>query len=275
MPTASLILAMPWGCCRGSFSTPWKAHPASASLPLLAGRWNKGRSVRQIPRHTQTHTLLIPFVCPSPCSHSPRSPPHSRPPRCLIPGWLMALQVPAGMDALALGFSSRNPLKRSCCCCFASPSPPSPAAGKQKKKNPKNGGKRGGKSRIAHPPPQRGLRLLGAGQRGGPALCERGERAEMGREVLAGLEKRPCIPPPAKSFPFSVAAFLRGSMESSLRWEGAATASPAPAGLGSGAPGTGKGCPSHPECPAAGSSRPTSISEEHEPKILQSLGIFH
>lgn len=209
---------------------PLESSPGTCLPSPFAGRWKKGRSVRQIPRHS--HTPLIPFVCPSPCSHSPFSPAlpptsvsHSRmahgSPGTCRDGW---------MDA-TLGFSSRNPLARSCR--FAFPSPPSPqpnaAAGKQKT------GERGGKCRAAHPPPQRGLRFLWEGRRGGPALRERGERAAMGRDVLAGLDKCPGIPPP-KSFPFSAAAFLQGSMESSIAlcWEQAATASPASARLGSG-----------------------------------------
>lgn len=166
------------------------------------------------------------------------------------------------MDA-TLGFSSRNPLARSCR--FAFPSPPSPqpnaAAGKQKT------GERGGKCRAAHPPPQRGLRFLWEGRRGGLALRERGERAEMGRDVLAGLDKCPGIPP-LKSFPFSAAAFLRGIHGElnpivlgaschrlpSIRQAGIREA-------------TGKCCLSHPECPTVGSSRPTSCPRDTNKKF--------
>lgn len=122
------ILATPWGCCHGSFSPPGKLTRHLPPFP--AGRQVEERQERAAdpPAHTHTHATH-PFCLPLSPLPLPPSPPHSRPPRCLIPGWLMALQVPAGMDALTLGFSSRNPLKPSCCC-FALPSPPLPGCWK-------------------------------------------------------------------------------------------------------------------------------------------------
>lgn len=239
--------------------TPWKAPPASGCWQ--AGGRKAGACGRSPCTQIHTHTLLIlPLSAPLPL---PLIPPHSRPPPVPHPG--MAHGSPGtcrGMDALPSASPQGTHERRAA----ALPRPPFPPLLEKKKR--KKRGKRDGKSRIAHPPtPQRGLRLLG----GRSELCVRGQR--LGREGLAGLEELPCIPPPPK-FPFSVAAFLRGSMESSipLCWERSCQRLPSIRQAGSRSRAPGERCPSHPDCLTAGSSHFCSCLRDTNKKFCNPQG---
>lgn len=241
---------------------PLESSPGTCLPSPFAGRWKKGRSVRQIPRHS--HTPLIPFVCPSPCSHSPFSPAlpptsvsHSRmahgSPGTCRDGW---------MDA-TLGFSSRNPLARSCRFAFSLPSLPAAKRGCWKTEN---GGARWGMRGSASSPAAGAEVPLGRSA-GRSRSTGEGREGSDGQGCVGRVGQMPRHPSP-QILPIlccSIPAGIHGELNPivlgaschrlpSIRQAGIREA-------------TGKGCPSHPECPTVGSSRPTSCPRDTNKKF--------
>lgn len=241
---------------------PLESSPGTCLPSPFAGRCKKGRSVRQIPRHS--HTPLIPFVCPSPCSHSPFSPAlpptsvsHSRmahgSPGTCRDGW---------MDA-TLGFSSRNPSARSCRFAFSLPSLPTAKRGCWKTEN---GGARWEMQGSASSPAAGAEVPLGRSA-GRSRSTGEGREGSNGQGCVGRVGQMPRHPSP-QILPIlccSIPAGIHGELNPivlgaschrlpSIRQAGIREA-------------TGKRCPSHPECPTVGSSRPTSCLRDTNKKF--------
>lgn len=259
---------MPWGCCRGSFSPPWKAHPAPASLPRSqAGGRKAGACGRSPGTHTH-HSSLLSAPLPAP---TPPSRPHSRPPRCLTPGWLMALQVPAGMDGCYPRLLLKEPISAELPLCLSLPSLPAAKRGCWKTEN---GGARWEMQGSASSPAAGAEVPLGRSV-GRSRSTGEGREGRDGQGCVGRVGQMPRHPPP------QILPILCCSIPAGNPWRAqshcAGSELPPP--------------PQHPPGWDQESNRevlpipsrmsysgiiPAHVmSEGHEQKILQSLGIFH
>lgn len=240
--------------------TPWKAHPAPASLPRSqAGGRKAGACGRSPGTHTH-HSSLLSAPLPAP---TPRSRPHSRPPRCLTPGWLMALQVPAGMDGCYPRLLLKEPISAELPLCLSLPSLPAAKCGCWKTEN---GGARWEMQGSASSPAAGAEVPLGRSA-GRSRSTGEGREVSDGQGCVGRVGQMPRHPSP-QILPIlccSIPAGIHGELNPivlgascrrlpSIRQAGIREA-------------TGKRCPSHPECPTVGSSRPTSCLRDTNKKF--------
>lgn len=249
---------------------PLESSPGTCLPSPFAGRCKKGRSVRQIPRHS--HTPLIPFVCPSPCSHSPFSPAlpptsvsHSRmahgSPGTCRDGW---------MDA-TLGFSSRNPLARSCRFAFSLPSLPAAKRGCWKTEN---GGARWEMQGSASSPAAGAEVPLGRSA-GRSRSTGEGREGSDGQGCVGRVGQMPRHAPPSNPSHSLLQHSCRDPWRAQSHCAGSELPPPPqhPPGWDPGSNREGLPIPSR--MSYSGIIPVHVMSEGHEQKILQSLGIFH